>query len=247
MLPIKVVAPGGPQNGETKAYSIGTLVRDLLEFGCMRQTFINKGFSESDCEYLYIDNRIEEQTSAYRGLNAILNSARGTYVILCHQDVRIEFDNRADLDARLRELSDKDPLWVLAGNAGGINGHQRVIRISDPYGENQSVGAFPARAVSLDENFIVVRREARLAFSNDLSSFHFYGTDICLHAEMLGYAAYVIDFHLRHLSPGRMGAEFLQAKAAFEAKWTTALRSRLIQTSCTQVAIGSSNLPARGE
>jgi len=46
-----------------------------------------------------------------------------------------------------------------------------AIRISDPYGENQSSSSGACHA--LDENFIVVRRQANLSLSHDLSGFHF--------------------------------------------------------------------------
>ncbi len=55
---------------------------------------------------------------------------------------------------------------------------------------------------------------------------------------MLGYSAYVIDFHLRHLSPGRKDATFTRAEATFRAKWSRALKPRWMQTTCTLLRIG---------
>jgi hypothetical protein len=237
---IEVVAPGIPGNDAMIAYSIGTLVSDHAQYEAMRNTFLSGGFSGPNCEYLFVDNVRENQTSAYCGLNAILNAARGTYVILCHQDVRIIADNRAMLDARLAELHRLDPDWGVAGNAGGIGPNKLAIRITDPHGENQRVGDLPAKVVSLDENFIVVRRDARLGFSYDLSGFHFYGTDICLNADVRGYNAYVIDFHLHHLSGGQLSAAFYESKKTFEAKWTRALRRRSVQTTCAQFRLKGS-------
>jgi hypothetical protein len=80
-----------------------------------------------------------------------------------------------------------------------------------------------------------VRRDARIGFSRDLDSFHFYGADICLHAAQMGYSAYVIDFHLEHLSPGKKGADFALAEAAFRSKWSRALNARWVQTTCALV------------
>jgi hypothetical protein len=233
---IEVVAPGTQNDKETKAYSIGTLVRNREKYEAMRDTFLNNGFSGQDCEYLFVDNTREgEQTSAYRGLNAILNAAHGTYVILCHQDVQIFDDNRTVLDDRLAEMDRIDPNWAVVGNAG-CNGLGEVfMRITDPYEKDQHRGSLPAKVVSLDENFIVARRDARLAFSNDLCGFHFYGTDICLNADVRGYTAYVINFHLKHLSGGKLNDEFYKAKEVFKDKWTKALRRRSIKTTCTEL------------
>ncbi|MBU2581868.1 MAG: glycosyltransferase family protein [Alphaproteobacteria bacterium] len=217
------------------AYTIATLVTDPAQYDLMRRSFAAGGFDADDCEYLFIDNTGKEQASAYAGLNRALSEARGRYVILCHQDVRLieSGDARNDLDSRLAELHSHDPDWALAGNAGGSAPGQLALRISDPHGSNRHVGELPARVTSLDENFIVVRREANLGFSHDLSGFHFYGTDICLNADILGWHAYVIDFHIWHLSSGnKQTRSFATGKEDIRAKWSKALRPRWIQTTC---------------
>lgn len=221
-------APGGT----TLRYSIGSLVTDTAQHAAMRQSFEAGGFTPADCEYLYVDNTGAQQTDAYRGLNALLNAARAPVVILCHQDVRLLNDGRRELDARLAALTVRDADWALAGNAGGVAPGVLAVRISDPHGKDVHVGELPERVVALDENFIVVRRDARIGFSNDLAGFHFYGADICLHAAQMGYSAYVIDFHLEHLSPGRKSEDFYKAELAFQQKWSRALSPRWLQTTC---------------
>ena len=114
----------------------------------------------------------------------------------------------------MSELSALDPNWGLAGNAGGVAPGELAIRIADPHGSDQNTHSFPVPVCSLDENFIVLRADARLAFSADLDGFHFYGTDICLLADVHGYRSYVIDFHLRHLSAGNKSASFHDCEAA---------------------------------
>jgi hypothetical protein len=223
-------------------YSIGTLVSDLDQHRAMRASFEARGFGAEDCEYLYIDNTQFNRADAYAGLNQLLNEARGEYVILCHQDVRLHADGRADLDGRLAELERLDPNWALAGNAGGIGPGRLALRISDPHGTDTCVGRLPAKVDTLDENFIIVKRAARLGFSRDLSGFHFYGADICLVADLLGYAAYVIDFHLKHLSGGNTSSDFFEARDAFQAKWSHAMRARSLQTTCALVPLAGNRL-----
>ena len=176
------------------------------------------GFTGDDCEYLVIDNTGAEQVSAYRGLNAILAAARGRYVILCHQDVRLLDDGRFDLESCLSQLTARDCEWALAGNAGAVRAGKLAVCITDPHGANQRAGTLPAKVETLDENFIVLRRAAHVGFSRDLTGFHFYGADICLGADLMGYAAYVIDFHLQHLSAGKKGASFADCEDAFRRK-----------------------------
>ena len=213
-------------------FSIGTLVNDRTQYDQMRSSFKAGGFDSPSCEFYFIDNTGTEQTCAYRGLNALLNAARGRHVILCHQDVRLLTDTRDVLVSCLAALDQTDPTWALAGNAGGVSPGKLAIRITDPHGGNQHVGRLPARVMSLDENFIVVRRDTRIGFSNDLSGFHFYGADICLNADIMGYSAYVVDFHLVHLSAGKKNLAFDEMEARFRSKWSRALAPRWMQTTC---------------
>lgn len=210
-------------------YTIATLVNDEMQYGAMLTSFRAGGFVEPEVEFL----AARASQSASQGLNALLAAARGSFVLLCHQDVRLLADGRDVLDRRLADLTDQDPAWALAGNAGGVAPGRLAMSITDPHGRGRRLGPLPARAMSLDENFIVVRTEAGLRFSRDLDGFHLYGADICLVADVLGWSAWVIDFHLEHLSPGRKDQTFSQAERRFRAKWSRALRPRWMQTTCT--------------
>ncbi len=214
-------------------YTIATLVTNRDQYAAMLASFRAGGYSDMLCEYIFVDNTGPLQTDAFRGLNALLNAAHAPHVILCHQDVRLLNDDRATLDRRITELTKRDANWALAGNAGGVSAGRLALCISDPHGKDQRVGHFPERVVSLDENFIVVRRESRIGFSNDLTGFHFYGADICLHASQMGYSAYVIDYHLEHLSAGKKDHSFDAAERAFRSKWAQALTPRWLQTTCS--------------
>jgi len=223
-----------------RRFTIATLVTDPGQYEVMKQSFIDFGFS--DCEFLKIDNTGEKQTCAYNGLNHMLNQATGDIVILCHQDVRLFDDGRAELDSCLNALDQLDPSWAVAGNAGGVAPGQLALRITDPHGADQNVGTFPCRVSAVDENFIVVRRDARIGFSYNLSGFHFYGADICMMANVAGRSAYVIDFHLAHLSAGKKDASFDEMESAFREKWGAALSARWIQTTCSLLYVSGTPL-----
>ena len=241
--PPKTLRPTGHSAGAGSIrYSIATLVNDLAQYEAMLTSLRSGGFDTDDCEFLYIDNTIINQACAFSGLNALLNEARGRYAILCHQDIRLLTDTRKELDKRIEDLEKLDPAWALAGNAGGIAPGELAIRITDPRGANQKTGDFPARVMSLDENFIVVKRSARIGFSTDLTGFHFYGPDICMHALIAGYTAYVIDFHLAHLSGGIKTPAFEEMQEAFRCKWEDAFAPRWIQTTCSLVRISGGTL-----
>jgi hypothetical protein len=223
-----------------KAYTVATLVTKPDQYAAMIASFKAGGFDGADCEYLYLDNTGANALSAYQGLNRLLDEAEGEHVILCHQDVRLLDDGRAVLDRRLTELAGKAPHWALAGNSGGIGPGKLALRISDPHGRDVYVGALPEQAQSLDENFIVVRRSARVSFSRDLEGFHFYGTDLCLQAEIAGWTSHVIDFHLEHLSAGFKSPDFYVVERQFREKYARAFRSRWIQTTCALLPLSAS-------
>jgi hypothetical protein len=208
-------------------YSFCTLMTNLEEYKTMVSLFASKGFTEKDCEYLYIDNRESNKYDAFSGYNRFLQFARGKYIILCHQDIEPIEHDRARLDDLLLEITRLDPAWALCGNAGANQEDELIVRISDPWGENRCEGApFPARVMSLDENFIIARRDANLALSRDLKGYHWYGSDLCIVADVLGWSSYVIDFHLRHKSGGNKDATFYATKSAMKAKLARAFRSR---------------------
>jgi len=223
-------------------YSICTLVTRKQQYGEMIASFRSGGFLEPSCEYLYLDNSAENSWDAYRGYNLFLNVARGKYIILCHQDILLLADGRRRLDEIIAELDRLDPNWGLLGNAGGYRPGQLALRISDPRGPDQRVGELPARVRSLDENFIVVRRSANLALSRDLSGFHFYGTDLCMIGDLLGYTAYVVDFHLLHKGGGICDAVFYQAYDDIAGKYRRAFRPRYVQTTCATLFVSGSRV-----
>jgi hypothetical protein len=228
----------GASNGGEVLFTIATLVNDARQYDEMLRSFSAGGFTEG-CEYLALDNRAGNRFEPYGGARLALGRSKGRYLLLCHQDLRLIKDGPSELLSRLEELDKTDPLWALAGNSGGT-AKGLAIRISDPHGEDQRTGSFPARAWSLDENFIVIKRSAMVAPSADLSGFHLYGLDLCLQAQMRGHAAYVIDFHLRHLGAGTIGGDYYDCLEALEDKYARVLQTRRIQTTCLAPTITAS-------
>lgn len=205
------------------AFSICTLVTDPAAYAAMRESFAARGFTPDVAEFLYLDNSSGNRWDAFAGIPLLLAAARGRHVILCHQDVRLIEDGAVVLSERLAALERIAPCWAIAGNAGRTAEGAYRIRISDPHGEDVRRGELPARVVSLDENFLVLRGGVPLGLSRDLAGFHLYGADLCLHARLAGRSAWVIDFHLRHLSAGRVDAAFHALQARMEAKYAAAI------------------------
>ena len=236
-------------------YSICTLLTEKDQYASALSSFRDAGFIEPECEFLYIDNTTANKYDAYAGVNQFLQKARGDYIILCHQDLVLHADNRTKLDRIIDEVSLLDNDWALLGNAGGTVPGQQAYHLTEYTGDDKHYlrrGRFPARAYSLDENFIVVRKSANLSISHDLEGFHLYGTDLCMIAGMLGYSAYVVDFHLWHLggasikppvtSGGHGTSTFDRAKHNLISKYRRVYSPRFIQTTCTIFYVSSSRL-----
>jgi hypothetical protein len=208
-------------------YSICVLVNKPDEYEAMCESFVRGGFSSDDTEFFCFDNSLCNGVDAYRAYNCFLNQATSSYIVLCHQDVLLLEDGRSKLDQNIRLLNELDPAWGLFGNAGKTADGGYVARVTDPRAK-QRFGIVPARVISLDENFIVVRRSANLAVSHDLHGFHMYGTDLCLVAEILGWHAYVVDFHLLHKSAGTYDKALQDSKRRLRSKYLQAFRSRWV-------------------
>lgn len=223
-------------------FSVCTLVTDLNEYKEMRDSFTAGGFTADICEYLYIDNSSKNTFEAYAGLNRFLREAKGEYIILCHQDILLEKHSIDDLRTRISEMDKADPYWGVLGNAGSVNIKYRAVHLSQSFEQKSKEKYLPIRVQTLDENFIIVKSSANLALSVDLEGFHFYGADICLIADVLGYNCYVIDFKLLHKSEGNDDKKFYLLKRKLIRKYAKAFRSRFIGTTVTRFYISGSRL-----
>lgn len=220
-------------------FSICTLVTDKSEYAEMLSSFEKAGFSAPLCEFLYIDNSSANRYDAYAGLNLLLQRAKGEYIILCHQDVLIVKDSKNELIGLIENLNQIDARWAVCGNAGAAGPNHIVYHISYPNGRQMTKGNFPVKVLSLDENFIILKNKWRLSFSNDLSGFHLYGTDICLNAKINGLSAYVIPFNLVHKSRGNLSTDFFSVRAAFIKKYNPFFRE-WVQTTVTVFYLSNS-------
>ena len=216
-------------------YSICSLVTNTQEYKEMTDSFKKAGFSNKECEFLYIDNSQKNKYDGYSGLQKFLATAKGKYIILCHQDILLQFDDRKVLEEKIKQIDAIDPNWAILGNAGYKNFNDVALRITDPHDNNRNFPPFPAKVYSVDENFMLIKKEANLSVSNDISGFHLYGTDLSLIASILGYTTYVIDFHLYHKSAGTCGTNFYSVKKQMIQSYTKKLQFRALRTPCTMM------------
>src|SRR5690606_550290 len=124
---------------------------------------------------------------------------------------------------RILEIESADKNWGILANAGGINFKWIATNLTQGSGNRIKEKRLPLRTKTVDENFIVVKRDANLALSNNLSGFHMYGADLCMIADILGFNSYIIDFNIIHKSDGNANKSFYDNKKAFIEKYNRAL------------------------
>ena len=231
------------QRSSGARFSICTLVTDFDDYEKMIRSFLNNGFFKDTCEYLYINNSRGNKYDAFESIRLFLARSQGDFVILCHQDIVLMDDSAEKLNELIAEVDAIDPNWAILGNAGGVSFGRLAIRISDPHGENMSLGGpFPRKVVSLDENFLLIRRIANLGTTAGMTGFHLYGTDLCLCAIDSGYSCYVINFHLRHASGGHVDADFRAAREKLIHLYGGRTSPTWIQTTCTGFSLSRSRI-----
>jgi len=218
-------------------YSICTLVTRKAEYQEMLTSFLEKGFDEKSCEYLFIDNSEKCTFEAFEGLNHFLQQAQGRYVILCHQDIIVHDHDRNHLDEKIAEIEKKDSNWALLANAGGINFKWIATNLTQGSGNRIKEKRLPLITKTIDENFVIAKNSANLALSHNLKGFHLYGADLCLLADVLGFNSYIIDFNVIHKSDGNADHTFYKLRKEFIKKYEHAFRSRFLATTITRFYI----------
>lgn len=213
--------------GSTKPlFSICTMVTNWEEYGEFVSSLVDHEFTEACCEFIVVDNSEVNSADAYCALNEFLQASSARYIMLCHHDIVLLEDDLNHLLKILHQLDSIDPNWALCGNAGYTDRGRPAFNLSHPLGIAISGEPYPSKVVSLDENFIIARREANLALSRDLGGFHHYGADLCIIADVLGWNAYVIDFKLHHKSVGTVDDRYRSSRLRILTKYRRAFRPR---------------------
>lgn len=208
----------------------------MEEYKLMKESFESRGFT-SGCEYLVADNCGGNRFDAYTAIARFIQQAKGSYIIVVHQDVRC-IDSIQQLTGCLEQLTALDNKWAVCGNAGCMGYHEDLMHINIA-GKIVTSRNLPGKVTSLDENLLIINKNTGVTVSGDLSGFHLYGTDICITAATLGYNSYVIPFMVKHLSFGNL-ADLKKHIHLFVNGYGKKLESRFIATTCTKFYLSNS-------
>ncbi len=219
--------------------NLATIANDLQQYDEMRASFVAAGFTEDVCRYTLFDNTSGNLHEPYSTINMVMADATEPYLIFCHQDILC--DQGHDYKYLLRviaELEKKDPKWAVAGNAGFSSWFKRSVCITDPGNGEMHQGNLPLRVISLDENFLILKTSTPVRCSHELKGFHLYATDFCLSAHIKHYRAYVVNFHVRHLSRGNANSKaFNDSRDIFLRRWRRDFTFACVITPSTKILI----------
>lgn len=229
-------------------FSVCSILYRQDSYERMLNSFRDAGFDRDVTEFIAGDNRSENNFDGYRLIRDAICRAKGEFVIFCHDDIEI-IDRIEILEEKLKELNALDPRWVIAGVAGGIpasgdetdaeDASKRIAKVrKDRKGRVVRSGSFPCRAESVDEFFLIMNRRNFVPGSLDLEGFHFFGTDICLQAELAGGASFIIDYLVHHHGEGTRGFSFRRQKRAIAEKYRKLFPGRKVRTTTTVIDLG---------
>jgi hypothetical protein len=155
--------------------------------------------------------------------NKALDDCESPWLLLAHQDVYLPEGFAKRIIQALATLCQTAPDWAVAGVVGGTE-HGAVIGQVWCSGNGRLIkgsAALPARAATLDELIIIIRRDSGLRFDIELPSFHLYAADIILMAEAAGRSSWVVDVPVVHHSRPvvNLGGGYAQAWNYMRCKW----------------------------
>jgi hypothetical protein len=192
-----------------------------------------------ETEYLLIDNS-KIRTDCYNAIREFLKNDKSDLIIISHDDITFKGLNYNKLLNNINDIIKYDNDAILFGVAGCNRDQKGVGHFCD--GNIEHFWGFPDRGkvTSLDEVFLIVRKNQGLNVSDSLSGFHFYGTDLCINAEKLGKSSYAIDFPITHASEGKIDSTFFKARDEFENHLKNNQNKGIVRTTCTYLYGGNS-------
>lgn len=219
----------------TPTFHFFTLVTRSEQYDAMRASLAQVGFDETNALFTVLDNREGNAHEPYSAITRAVAEAQAPYVVFCHQDLLFQ-KGPDDLRAALAAVDAIDPTWAVAGNAGGTPEGDLIFCIDDHSGSHDQ-GVRPGKVLTLDENFLVIRRDAGVGCSPELSGFHLYGTDLCLNAYAEGHSAYVVEYRLKHASSSLDYGGMFRIAKGFERVWRRRVGGAVLQTAAMVVVL----------
>ncbi len=167
-------------------------------------------------EYVFIDNRNNEFSSAAAALNYGFKKANGRVLVFLHQD--IEFMDSGVLKS-IFDYAINNPDTIFG--AAGVDGTRSGIVLSTINGLDTI--SSPVEALTLDECLIACHKNVfdKIEFDEVLcDGWHLYGADLCLQAKLIhGLKVEAFPMNVWHKSPGCADKNYYKTQNKLGAKY----------------------------
>jgi hypothetical protein len=187
-------------------------------------------------------------TSAARGFNATANGTEssqtsGTWLVWVHDDVYLPPGWEEHFKEKIKEAIQRWPKLGVVGVYGVASMESRAANVGHVLDRGNLLKEsipLPCLVDSLDELLLGVRLATGLRFDPEME-FDFYGTDLVLQAQTMGWDCAVVDAYCEHWSgtssgesqPLKLAQRIKKSATIFEAKWASRMP---ITTSCFHIA-----------
>jgi GT2 family glycosyltransferase len=191
-------------------FTIVTLAYNYEDYKEMLQSFDNQK-GDHTIEFIGIPNYFNMYDNIFQAYNNATDLANGKYIIYCHDDIVVTPDFLQKIKDHISELNNRRIPWGVLGPAGVfLDNHKSAFYLLDSNGQKlKDVQEYidadkpVAEVDSLDELCLITEKAKDLRFSeNNLTSFHFYGIDICTQAHIRNLKSYAIEAYCHHKSDG---------------------------------------------
>lgn len=166
-------------------------------------------------------------TTAGIAYNQALDECAAPWLLFAHQDVYLPTGFGARITHALEALTQTAPDWAVVGVVGGTESGAVIGQVWCSGNARLIAGetTLPARAATLDELIIIIRRDSGLRFDVNLPSFHLYAADIILTAQAAARSTWVVDAPVVHHSRPvvNLGGGYAQAWNYMRRKWRAQL------------------------
>lgn len=192
---------------------------------------------------------MRDYSSASAAYNAGLDRTSADIAVFAHQDVYLPQGWEEALLRNIAVIEETDPGWGVIGVYGirDDGGHAGRVWSSGLNRELDTGSNEPARASSIDELLIVLRRGSGLRFDEDLPGFHMYGTDICQTSLERGHGVYVVNAPVVHNSVPvfSLAGGYTHAYCYMRKKWRHRLPIRTTVATITPLSLSFLHLKWR--
>jgi len=194
-------------------------------------------------EVIALPNFSNEYQSCSEALNIGLDISESDYVIMCHQDLRVNPSWLSNIADRIKDLKVSNVNFGVLGIAGSSlinNVDTDALYLDYIFAETVKYYGNYKEIQTLDELCLIVQKDNDIRFDEkNFDHYHVYGADLCLQYLEKGFKNFSINAPCKHISVDGLGNllkqdlldKFIEANKRLYFKWKTKFKTYRTMTS----------------